>query len=180
MIRIIHPTGNHRATALKVWQQSETLNTLRNYLKRKRFFRLVINPHGMSVMELMVAICITAILAAVAIPSYITYVQQARVISLILPRLYLIETNISLFYARNNKLPGSPEVAEILKDIDTEKLDIALANGSIAMTIKAKARGSKLHILDGKVLVASPALARDRIIGWHLSGELADRLKIHY
>jgi Tfp pilus assembly protein PilE len=134
----------------------------------------------MSVTELMVAICISAILAAVAIPSYITYVQQTRVVSLIMPRLYLIETNISLFYFNNNKLPGSPEVEEILMDIDAENLDIALANGSIAMTIKAKESGSKLHILDGKMLVASPVLTKDRIIGWHLAGELADRLKINY
>ncbi|TFG88704.1 MAG: hypothetical protein E4H16_04655 [Candidatus Atribacteria bacterium] len=134
----------------------------------------------MSVTELMVAICISAILAAVAIPSYITYVQQTMVVSLIMPRLYLIETNISLFYFNNNKLPGSPEVEEILMDIDAENLDIALANGSIAMTIKAKESGSKLHILDGKMLVASPVLTKDRIIGWHLAGELADRLKINY
>lgn len=134
----------------------------------------------MSVTELMVAICITAILAAVAIPSYVTYMQQARVLSLVIPRLYLIETNISLFYFRNNTLPGSADIENILKDIDVENLDIALANGSIAMKIQAGESGAKLHILDGKMLVASPVLTKDRIIGWHLAGELADRLKINY
>ena len=134
----------------------------------------------MGVTELMVAICITAILAAVAIPSYINYMQQARVIALIIPRLYLIETNISLFYFENNKLPGSLEAEEVLRDIDMENLEITLSNGSLAMTIKARDRGSKLHILDDKMLVASPVLTRNRIIGWHLSGELADRLKINY
>ena len=55
------------------------------------------NQLGMSVTELMVAVCIIAILAAVAIPFYINYVQQSRVVSIIIPRLHLIETNISFF-----------------------------------------------------------------------------------
>ena len=134
----------------------------------------------MSVTELMVAICIIAILAAVAIPSYISYVQQARVVSLIIPRLHLIETNISYFYSINNKLPGSADVVEILKNIDSENLDIALTNGTINMVITAKEQESKLHILDGKILIASPVITKDKIVAWHLAGELADRLKINY
>jgi len=135
---------------------------------------------GMSVTELMVAVCIIAILAAVAIPSYISYVQQARVVSLIIPRLHLIESNISFFYSINNKLPGSGDTEEILKNIETEHLDIVITNGSIVMTINAKDKGSKLHILNGNILVASPVITKDKIVSWHLDGELADRLKINY
>ena len=149
-------------------------------LKNRSIFHLSGNQYGMSVTELIVAICIVAILAAVAIPSYISYVQQARVVSLIIPRLHLIETNISHFYSMNNGLPGSSDVAEILTHIDSENLDIVLMNGTIAMTIKAKEKGSKLHILDGKILVASPVVTKDKIVAWHLAGELADRLKINY
>jgi Tfp pilus assembly protein PilE len=134
----------------------------------------------MSVTELMVAICIVAIVAAAAIPSYISYVQQARVVALIIPRLHLIETNISYFYSLHNKLPGKSDVAEILKNIDTENLDIALTNGTIALTIKAGEKSSKLHILNGNILVASPVITKEKIVGWHLAGELADRLKINY
>ena len=134
----------------------------------------------MSVTELMVSICIVAILAAVAIPSYISYVQQARVVSLIIPRLHLIETNISHFYSMTNKLPDSDDVAAILTNVNSENLDIALMNGTVAMTIKAQDKESKLHILDGKILVASPVLTKDRIVAWHLTGELADRLQISY
>jgi type IV pilus assembly protein PilA len=134
----------------------------------------------MSVTELMVAICIIAIIAAVAIPSYIIYVQQARVVSLIIPRLHLIETNISHFYSMNNKLPRSSDAKEILININSENLDIVLTNGTINMTITAKERGSKLHILDGKILIASPVITKDKIVAWHLAGELADRLKINY
>jgi len=149
-------------------------------LKQKRIFHLSGNQHGMSVTELMVAICILGILAAVAIPSYISYVQQSRVVSLIIPRLHLIESNISLFYSMNHRLPGNIDIADILKDIDTEHCEITLANGSIVMKIKAADRSSKLHILDGKILLASPVIAQHKIVSWHLTGELADRLKISY
>ena len=149
-------------------------------LRQKSLFNLSGNQQGMSVTELMVAVCILGILAAVAIPSYISYVQQSRVVSLIIPRLHLIETNISLFYSTNNRLPGNIDIADILKTIDTEYCEITLANGSIVMKIKASDRSSKLHILDGKVLLASPVIAKHKIISWHLTGELADRLKISY
>ena len=134
----------------------------------------------MTVTELMVAVCILGILAAVAIPSYINYVQQSRVISLIIPRLHLIETNISLFYSMNNRLPGNADAVELLKDIDTEYCEVAITNGSIVMKINAPDSSSKLHILHEKVLLASPVITKYKIVTWHLSGELADRLKINY
>ena len=134
----------------------------------------------MTVTELMVGLCIVAILAAVAIPSYISYVQQARVISIVIPSLHLIESSISLFYSANDRLPGKDDVGSILEDIETQYSEVILVNGSITMTIKAPERGSKLHILDGDVLVASPVITREKILSWHLSGELADRLKINY
>ena len=147
-------------------------------LKRRTY--LSGNQHGMTVTELMVAVCILGILAAVAIPSYINYVQQSRVISLIIPRLHLIETNISLFYSMNNRLPGNADAVELLKDIDTEYCEIAISSGSIAMKINAPDSSSKLHILHEKVLLASPVITKYKIVTWHLSGELADRLKINY
>jgi type IV pilus assembly protein PilA len=134
----------------------------------------------MTVTELMVAVCIFSILAAVAIPSYLNYVQQSRVITLIIPRLHIIETNISLFYSMNNRLPGNDDAVDLLKDIDTEYCEIAITNGSIAMKINAPDSSSKFKILHGKVLIASPVISKHKIVSWHLSGELADRLKINY
>ena len=146
----------------------------------RHVLRLANSQRGMSVTELMVVLCIIAILATVAIPSYITYVQQARVVSLIIPRLHLIESNISFFYAMHKKLPGSNDSVEILENIKTEHLDIVITKGSVAMTINAREKGSKLHILHGKILLASPVITKDKIVAWHLDGELADRLKINY
>jgi hypothetical protein len=48
------------------------------------------------------------------------------------------------------------------------------------MKINAPDRSSKLKILHGKVLVASPVISKYKIVSWHLAGELADRLKINY
>ena len=149
-------------------------------LKQKRSSYLLGDQLGMSVTELMVTLCIMAILAAVAIPSYINYVQQSRVVSVIILRLHLIETNISLFYTMKGSLPEHTDIADLLKDIDTEDCEIAITNGSIAMTINASDRSSKLHILNGNVLIASPVVSKYKIVSWHLAGELADRLKINY
>ena len=134
----------------------------------------------MTVTELMVGLCIVAILAAVAIPCYISYVQQSRVVAVIIPRLHLVETSVSLFYSARNRLPGDKDIDYILKDIDTEYCDITLTNGSIAMKIDAPDRRSKLHILNNSVLVASPVVTKEKIVNWHLSGEMAERLMINY
>jgi type IV pilus assembly protein PilA len=134
----------------------------------------------MSVTELMLSICIVGILASVATPFYISYVQQARVVSIIIPRLHLIETRISLYYSTYNRLPGNSERSHILEEIDTENCEVALASGTVTMTINAPESSSKLHILNNKVLVASPVVTKHKITTWHLSGELADRLGINY
>ena len=149
-------------------------------MKQKRTSNLLGDQHGMSVTELMVAICILGILAAVAIPSYINYVQQSRVITLVIPRLHLIQTNISLFYSITNRLPGNTDIAEILQDIDTEYCEISLTNGSIVMKIDDSDNSSKLQVLHGKVLIASPVITKYKIVSWHLAGELADRLGISH
>lgn len=143
-------------------------------------FRPLRNRQGMSVTELMVSICIVGILAAVAIPGYITYVQQARVVKLVLPRLHLLEANICLFYSTKAILPSSLDLDEVLENVDTDNLDVVIANGTISLTINAPESASKLHILDGNMLLASPVVERDKITSWHLDGELADRLKIDY
>lgn len=150
------------------------------FLKPRRSCRPLAGRQGMTVAELMVSLCVICVLSALAIPFYINYLQQGRVISLILPRLNMIESNISIFYHLNNRLPRGEDINELLKDLDTDSLEIVISNGSIVMTIKAPDPASKLNILDNKVLVASPVVASSRIVSWHLAGELADRLKIDH
>jgi type IV pilus assembly protein PilA len=152
----------------------------RRKLSEKRTAIMSGNQSGMSVTELMVAICIIGILAAVAIPFYINYVQQARVVSIIIPRLHIIESNISLFFSMENRLPGAADISHVLENVDTDQCDISIASGTIKMVINASDTASNLHILNGKVLIASPVISRFKIVSWHLSGELADRLRINY
>jgi type II secretory pathway pseudopilin PulG len=135
---------------------------------------------GMSVTELIVSICILSVVASAAVPCYISSVQQGRLIALILPRLHMIETNISIFYVFNGRLPLSDDLNEVLDNFDTENLDIALSSGVITMTISAPDKSSKLNILDGKILIASPVMSNKGVVSWHLAGELADRLQINY
>jgi hypothetical protein len=102
------------------------------------------------------------------------------VLSIVIPRLHAIETNIALFYSLHEKLPGSSDVAEIIANTGSDYLDIGLTSGTITMTINAPERVNKLHILDGKVLIAAPVISKSKIVSWHLAGELADRLRIDY
>ncbi len=148
------------------------------YIKNRS--RALPEDKGMTVTELMVSLCILSIVASAAVPLYISSVQQGRVIALILPRLHLIETSVSIFYNVNGRLPSSADIDEVLEDFDTENLDIALTSGVITLTIRASDQRSKLHILDRQVLVASPVISRKGIVSWHLAGELADRLQINY
>lgn len=149
-------------------------------LRRRGLLWSLAGDRGMSVTELMVAICILAVAATAALPFYITALQQGRVVALILPRLHMIEANVTLFYILNDRLPSDDDLDEVLADFDNENLDIALAAGVITLKIRAPARTSRLNILDGKILLASPVVSKAGVASWHLDGELADRLRINY
>lgn len=133
---------------------------------------------GMSSIELVVCLCVMAVVAAVFIPGYITYTQQARVLALVLPRLRQLESNIALFYIFEKRLPSSGDLPELMTGINQENLDIELAGGVITMTVQAPESAAKIHILDGATMVASPVIGLGSITTWHLGGELADRLGI--
>jgi len=79
----------------------------------------------MSSVEMVVSTCVMAA-AAVFIPAYITYVQQSRVLALVLPRLQQLETGIALFYVFENRLPCIADLPELMEDIDSENLEIGL------------------------------------------------------
>jgi hypothetical protein len=132
----------------------------------------------MSSIELVVCICVMAVVAAVFIPGYITYTQQSRVFGLVLPRLQQLESNIALFYIFEKRLPSADDLPDLMEGINHENLDIQLAGGVVTLTIQAPDFASNIHILDGATMVASPVIGPSSITSWHLDGELAKRLGI--
>lgn len=148
------------------------------FLPASRPLRLLGGRQGMSSVELVVALCVMAVAAAVFVPSYVTYVQQSRVLALVLPRLRQLETNIALFYVFEKKLPSGADLPDLLADIDSENLQIALNGGVIELTVVAPEFSSKLNILDGATMIASPVMGPVSIVTWRLDGELAVRLGI--
>lgn len=135
---------------------------------------------GMSTIELIISLCIIAIAAAVAVPTYIYSLQQSRVVALVIPRLHIIETRVSLFYSLSGELPSRDDIDRVLENIDTENLEVDLISGVVVMKIVAEDPASKLHIVNGKILIASPVIGKNGVVSWHLAGELADRLRISY
>lgn len=134
------------------------------------------NERGMSSVELVVCICIMAVAAAAFIPGYITYTQQSRVLALVLPRLQQLESNIALFYLFEKKLPADRDLQGLMEGVSNENLVIDLANGVVTLTVAAPDSDSRMHILDGAAMVASPVIGPAGITAWHLDGELTDRL----
>jgi hypothetical protein len=133
----------------------------------------------MSSLELVICICVMAVAAAVFIPGFITVTQQSRVLALVLPRLQQLESNVALFYIFERRLPSSDDLPELMAGIDQENLAIELTGGVISLTVIAPEFASKMHILDGTTLIASPVIGRSTITTWHMAGELAERLGIN-
>jgi len=92
----------------------------------------------MGVIELMLGFCLIAILAAVAIHFYINYMQQARVVAIVIPGPQGVESNISYFCATKNRMQGGPDAADIITDSHMEYLEIVVVSGSVTMSITAK------------------------------------------
>lgn len=158
------------------------LNHLRNQNKEK----------GFTLIELMIVVAIIGILAAVAIPAYMTYIQKSRITALVFPGLHSIETNIGLFHAFNQSLPDGSSAGQLITDFssdaDTRYFDVDLTSNTNALTVTLKqqsdgAPDDKLkNLVDAgnHILIAKPQVTSSgKITEWILEGTLATTLGIN-
>lgn len=133
--------------------------------------------NGFTLIELMIVVAIIGILAAVAIPAYMTYIQKSRVTSLVFPGLHIIETNVGLQYASTGSLPATLTTA-FVEGADTHYFTPVIAGDALVITINSSAPTSKLYKLHGLSLSANPTVEEGKITSWVVSGSLADKLGI--
>ncbi|MEN8135691.1 MAG: pilin [Thermodesulfobacteriota bacterium] len=175
------------------------LNHLRNQNKEK----------GFTLIELMIVVAIIGILAAVAIPAYMTYIQKSKVTSLVMPGLHSIETNMGLWAAFQNKLPDGSTAGQTMDlfatDADTTYFSPTIVNtitkaaagvtdagwneGATDYTLRIELRAAPLGPNPAKfdgliakgnhIMFAQPRYQDSKIERWMLGGTLATTLGIN-
>jgi len=142
--------------------------------------KILKKQEGFTLIELMIVVAIIGILAAVAIPAYMTYIQKSRLTALVFPGMHAIETNMGLQYATQGTMVGLSDMTVLAADADTQYFTPTLlttASGGLQIVIASDGGpGGKLAKLQGQTIRAIPTYASGKIGSWRLSGSLAKNL----
>ena len=141
--------------------------------------RLLCNRHGFTLIELMIVVAIIGILAAVAIPAYMNYIQKSRVTALIFPGMHAIENSVALYYATSGDMPSTTQLADMLEDADTTYFHVDLSKGKLTLEVDNQDDNKFSALDDGTdpyVLTVTPSTDNGKVVKWMLGGSLATKL----
>ena len=144
--------------------------------------RMLKKESGFTLIELMIVVAIIGILAAVAIPAYMTYIQKSRVTALVFPGMHAIENSMALYYATSGTMPTSANKDQMMEDADTTYFNVSIEanphkgnDRALKITIADQA-DNKFSALDNYVLWVTPSTNLGKVEKWSLTGSLADKL----
>ena len=150
----------------------------RKYLKKRTRFPFLRGSKGFTLVELMIVVAIIGILAMVAIPLYMNYIQKSRIRTYVYPGLHVIETNISLFYAAMGKMPVASDLPDMMVEADTTHFHVGMSGPELVITIDSLEGTSKLSSMHNKVMFLTPDTSNFKIRTWLIRGSLARYLGI--